>query len=251
MSGLFNKPNTNYINNMVNFIACLAHFCELHGPSTIICTQMTTLQDKSDHLLRNTSKLHSCASCKLILPDDAVNLVTTMDNKNESSTPAVYISTHYPSSQQRYAALTKLIMKSLSVETTTDLSKPIFYGDVVNGYCISKIFKIKDLSSRGSERKYSLMVIADFETKLLQNWDIIATYLNEIISLIQAQVDIVINNAIMKKEASNANGAMFDNERYLRRSLIRPKSLVELTDDDQIFVKFHLWAIELLKDITI
>jgi len=239
------------MNNMVNYIICLGHFCELHGPSTIICTQMTSLQDKSEHLLRDTSKLHSCASCKLILPDDAVNLVTTVDNKDESSTSAVYISTHYPSSQQRYTSLTKLIMKALSVETTTDLSKPIFYGDVVNGYCISKIFKIKDVSSRGSERKYSLMIVADSEKNLLQNWDIIATYLNEIISLIQAQVEIVIKDAIMKKEASNTNGAVFDNERYLRRSLIRPKSLVELTDDDQIFVKFHLWAIELLKDITI
>lgn len=233
----------------MNYIVCLAHFCELHGPSTIVCTQMASLQDKSEHLLRTTSKLHSCASCKLILPDDAVNLVTSVDNEDPKKQLA-YISTHYPSSQQRYASLTKLTMKALSVETTTDLSKPIFYGDVVNGYCISKIFKVNDVSARGSERKYSLMVIADSEINLLQNWDIIAAYLNEIIFLIQTQVEIVLKESARKKEASIANGAMLDNERFLRRSMIKPKSLSELTDDDQIFVKFHLWAIELLNDIT-
>lgn len=235
---------------MINYIVCLAHFCELHGPSTIVCTQVTTPQDKSQHLLRTTSKLHSCASCNLILPDDSVNLVTTLDN-GESDKGSVYISTHYPASQQRYTALTKLIMKSLSVETTTDLSKPIFYGDIVNGYCINKIFKIKDMSARGSERKYSLMVVADSEIGLLQNWDIVGFYLNELISLIQTQVDVVINDSTLKKQSNSNNAnAMFDNERYLRRSMIKPKSLVELTDDSQIFVKFHLWAMELLKDIA-
>ena len=57
-------------------------------------------------------------------------------------------------------------MKSLSVETMSDLSKPMFYGDAINGYCINQIFKVEDLNARGGERKYSLMVISDNESEL-------------------------------------------------------------------------------------
>lgn len=240
---------------MVNYIVCLAHFCELHGPSTIICTQNTTPDLKHNHLLPPFSKLQTCASCKLVLPDDGVNVVTKSDgiiqtnhgNELENRNESVYISTHYPSSQKRYTSLMKLVMKSLSVETTSDLSKPVFYGDVINGYCINNIFKINDANARGGERKYSLMVVSDSESKLLMNWDTISQYLNELILLIRNQVNLVIEQSLTKKELDKNNGV--DNERYLRRSMVKPRSLVKLTDDSEIFLKFHLWAMELLKDI--
>lgn len=140
----------------------------------------------------------------------------------------------------------KLVIKSLSVETTPDLSKPVFYGDVVNGYCINSIFKIRDANARGGERKYSIMVVCDSEKELLLNWDNVSQYVSEEIKLIQNRVEQVIKQAIAGRlDQDQAT----DNERFLRRSMIKPHSLVELTDDGQIFVKFHLWAMELLKDI--
>ncbi|KAK6458388.1 protein required for amino acid permease transport from the Golgi to the cell surface [Scheffersomyces xylosifermentans] len=243
---------------MTNYIVCLAHFCELHGPSTIMCTQVTTQSRKQDHILPPTSKLQTCSSCKLILPDGLYNVVTTEEPSPSKSLKTgqdeearVFISTHYPSSQKRYASLTKLVMKSLSVETSSVLSKPMFYGDMVNGYCINKIFKIRDINARGSERKYSLMVVADSESDLLSNWDVISVYFTEIIELVQERVELTFEDTMAKREAeaSNNSNTLLDNERYLRRSMIKPKSLADLTNDDQIFVKLHLWAIELLKDI--
>lgn len=222
---------------MGNYIISLAHFCELHGPSTILCTQVTDPKLVQQHLVPSTSKLQTCASCKLMLPNDEVNIVTNDESKS-------YISTNYPSLQKRYLSLTKLVMKSLSVETTSDITKPMFSGDIVNGYCISKIFKVKDNNARGSERKYSLLVVSDSESDLLKNWDIVAMYFNEIIMLIQHQVNLTAEGS-SKKDSGN----MLDNERFLRRSMIKPKSLVDLTNDNKIFVKFHLWGIELLKDI--
>ncbi|RLV92777.1 Protein LST7 [Spathaspora sp. JA1] len=226
---------------MGNYIICLAHFCELHGPSTIVCTQTGIAKDKLDYLIPGNSKLQqTCQSCQLILPDNSRNLLTKQDS-------TIFISTHYPASQTRYTSLTKLVMKSLSVETTADLSKPMFFGDVIYGYCINKIFKINDINARGSERKYSLMVISDGESDLLMNWDIITLYFNEIIDLIQKRVAMVAAKEV--NQDSNCQGGDVLNERYLRRSLIKPKSLLELTNDDEIFVKFHLWAVSLLKDI--
>ncbi|KAI5960741.1 uncharacterized protein KGF55_004311 [Candida pseudojiufengensis] len=221
---------------MANYIVCLCHFCELHGPSIIICTQLTTKDKKQNYLLQSNSKTtnNSCLSCQLILPENVVNLTTTIDDKE-------FISTQYPTSQKRYAALTKLVMKSLSVETNLDLTKPNFFGDNINGYCINKIFKIYDINSRGLERKYGLILIGDNEIKILQNWDIITLYFNEFINLLQFKINETNEKNYIENENQN-------NEKYLRRSMIRPKSLIELTNDDQIFVKFHLWAIEVLKD---
>lgn len=224
---------------MANYIISLAHFCELHGPSTIICTQVTDPKYQQQHFVPSTSKLQTCASCKLMLPNDEVNIVTNDDSN-------VYISTNYPSLQKRYLSLTKLVMKSLFVETTSDITKPMFSGDIMNGYCISIIFKVKDINARGSERKYSLLVVSDSESELLENWDIISMYFHEVILLIQLQVSVSSEGSPKKEHGTYA---MLDNERFLRRSMIKPKSLVDLTNDINIFVKFHLWGIELLKDI--
>ncbi|KAK6460945.1 protein required for amino acid permease transport from the Golgi to the cell surface [Scheffersomyces coipomensis] len=239
---------------MANYIVCLAHFCELHGPSTIICTQVVkpSIQDK--HILAPNSKVQTCASCELYIPDGSANIITkdSLHSSNKGNGPQmVFISNHYPSSQDRYTALTKLVMKSLSVETSSDISKPMFFGDAINGYCINKIFTIKDINARGSERKYALIVISDSETDILSNWDIVGLYFNEVINLIQERVTKTMEEISAQKISGNGNTVtgLLDNEKYLRRSMIKPKSLKELTDDDHIFVKFHLWAIELLKDI--
>ncbi|KAI3405131.1 hypothetical protein KGF56_002087 [Candida oxycetoniae] len=226
---------------MPNYIVCLSHFCELHGPSVIACTQFTKSEQKQDNLLSSNSRVINCSSCQLVLPQDALNLSSLSDSKS-------FVTTHYPSSQKRYAALTKFVMKSLSVETNLDLSKPMFFGDAIDGFCMNKIFKIYDINARGQERKYSLMVMSDSESHLLENWDIISLYFVEVINSIQEKVHNI--NEKIHQQNGLMNGNLVDNEKYLRRSMARPKSLVELTGDDQIFVKLHLWAIELLKDIT-
>lgn len=226
---------------MPNFIVCLVHFCELHGPCSIICTQSS--QHSDDLLLKSSSKLQTCASCKLQLPGEVANLSTKNSTKTTNGTidtEYYYISTQYPTIQARYTSLTKLIIKGLSVETTSDITKALYLGDHSNGYGLIKIFKIKDINARGGERKYGLMTISDQEIKILENWDIITGYLNKIIDSIQAKVA----NRITKTNDTNLN-----HEHYLRRSLVKPKSLIELTGDEQIFVKLHLSFTELIKDI--
>lgn len=217
---------------MPNYVFSLAHFCEIHGSSIVICTQQNHLNLNNSNAL----KLLSCALCELVLPNDAVNLVSLTNNGEK------YVSTRYPLSQNVYTAYVKLVMKLLSVETSADSLKPVFFGDVANGFCMSRVFRVQDVNSRGGERKYALVMGCDEELHLLRNWDIVSTYMAEIILAIQRQVE-----KHLAEEAEQLKNV--DNERYLRRSKIRPKSLVELTNDTQIFVRFHLWAIELLRDV--
>ena len=244
---------------MTNYMVCLAHFCELHGPSVIACTQIIDERSVKENLLLANSRLASCLSCQFILPDSPIPTLTPTSTPTPTDLilEKVSISTHYPSSQKRYSALTKLVMKSLSVETMSDLSKPMFYGDAINGYCINQIFKVEDLNARGGERKYSLMVISDNESELLMRWEIVSIYFNVVIELIQKKVAKA--NQVKQSESNNSSNnfgdgdsstnKMFDNERYLRRSLIKPKSLTELTNDNEIFVRIHLCVTEMLKDI--
>lgn len=216
-------------------MVCLGHFCELHGPSSIMCTQLSDSKSANKLTLQNSNKLQTCASCKLTLPKGALNLITNTSRN-------IFVTTQYPAFQERYMALTKLVMKLLSVETTSDLHKPLFVGDNLNGYGLTKIFKIKDMQARGGERKYSLMIVCDEEIKILKNWNIIVSYLTKLIDSIQSKVQ----NVIDKKNLANTS---LNNETYLRRSIARPTSLVELTGDDKLFVKLHLGAIQLIKDI--
>lgn len=216
-----------------NDVFCLAHFCEIHGPTTILCCQ------KLDSPLESSSNLLStCDSCALQLPESATRLVTTSELNHTNDK---YVSTHYPVSERIYTSLKKLVMKCLSVEAVADPLKVLFFGDATYGFCLSKVFSIKDINARGGERKYAMLMVSDSESHLIRSWDTVSTYFNEMIGLIQRQVE-------ERMEETAKNNAS-DNERYLRRSKNIAKSLVVLTNDAQIFVKVHLWAIELLKDM--
>lgn len=216
---------------MTTFVICLAHFCELHGPVPIICTQNVPQEHVQRHLLLPSINMPGCVSCNLILPSTGVNVVTHTDDR-------VYVSTHYPADEAMYLSVMKLVMKALSVETNPDTLKPMFYGDAVNGYCLNQVFRVTDANARGGERKYALVVVLDLERDLLQNWTVLSQYLAEQIVLWQLRIDTV------KRTHS------VDNERFLRRSMVKPKLLVELTSDPKVFLKYHLWAMEVLKDLV-
>lgn len=267
---------------MVNFVFSVAHFCEIHGPVTVLCTQK---QESRSSASQTSQAL--CESCSFELPPGVSSLVSHYDStelinsrhattshelsryssqlspdlsppgagmltkvlsreakSKEYSIPAVeyltYASTLYPQSERIFTCLTKLVMKCLSVEAVAEPLKPVFFGDTSTGYCISKIFSIPDLHARGGERKYALMVISDSERALLSNWDVAATFIAEIISLLQSRVET-------HTEQRKLDG--MDNGRYLRRAKTIPRSLVQLTGDPEIFMKLHLCGTELLKSM--
>lgn len=224
---------------MTNYIMCLAHFCEVHGPLIVCCTQQFPSSSYKTQLLDPTattkSRQQTCALCQLVLPDDAAN-VTLLLGKT------MVVLGQYPASQKRYMAVSKLALKALLYETTSDITKPMYYGDLGLGYCVFKIFKIRDASARGGERKYAMMIVANEEKEMLMQWNLISLYFNQVIELVQ-------HRSQPEPEIKPTN--MLDHERYLRRSITRPKSITEMTRDPQIFVKLHLCAVDLLRDIMV
>lgn len=256
---------------MVNFVFCMAHFCEIHGPVTVLCTQ------RKESELSAKSSYARCESCSLVLPSgitsvatDFEDLVTKevanglspqpsyaktsglgahfkMDAKMKSSQQEVsekvtYVSTLYPQSERIFTCLTKLVMKCLSVEAVAEPLKPIFFGDTNTGYCLSRIFSINDLHARGGERKYALMVVCDSERALLSNWEMASAFIAEIILLLQRNVETHMEST---KLETGENG------RYLRRAKTIPRSLVQLTGDNEIFMKLHQCGTEVLRSMQI
>lgn len=215
---------------MPHYVVCLAHFCEIHGPSTILCTQKQV-----GELTLSSSTLSLCESCSLQLPNGATNIVTDVNLEK-------YTSTRYPSTQRLYTSLMKLVMKCLSVEAVADPLKPIFYGDATNGFCLSRVFSIADIHARGGERKYAFLVVCDSETQLIGSWDFVSAYITEMASYLQRQVE---------HKVQEAKSNFVDNERYLRRQKNMPKNLADLTGDADVFQKLHLCGIELIRDVNI
>ncbi|CAG8753686.1 8744_t:CDS:1, partial [Funneliformis caledonium] len=128
----------------MNAIVSLVHFCEVHGPSVIFCTQAFHAKDTSDHLsvssernslvdqphLDNSKETlsnkkepsinsnrpapASCASCAFSLPPlDALGDAKPIHNseikgfktQDEENPLVTYKGSRYPQEQQLYAAL--------------------------------------------------------------------------------------------------------------------------------------------------
>ncbi|KAG7849931.1 hypothetical protein KL919_001546 [Ogataea angusta] len=220
----------------MSFMITLAHFCEVHGPSMVICTQNVHSGELLDSYYGAKVPPSSvCKSCEFIVPQESTSLRTQSGDQ-------IYISTQHPSSQPRYAALRQTIMRVFTIESNHDMNKPLSFGDSKNGYSVSLGFKLIDDTARGSERRYSLIFTCDSEQKLYENYSVILDQLIAMVKYITTRSMHIIGNR--RKNENN-------NETYLRRGSRMPKikSIIELLQDDNFFVKLHLWASSLLDQL--
>ncbi|ODV98272.1 hypothetical protein PACTADRAFT_48062 [Pachysolen tannophilus NRRL Y-2460] len=198
--------------------------------------------DNNAFLSSSAPSSATCLSCQLILPTSSPsNAIRTIDEESH----LIFISTQYPSSQSRYRALRQIVMKALSVETTHDGLNPIMFGDSTAGYSITMVFKIKDSTARGSERKYALIITAEDESELVHSWSLVVENLREFIKLIKDRI-----TELELSKTMNNTELMDNNERFYRRSLPKSKNLTELLEDKKLFIKIHLWASNLLCNLN-
>lgn len=289
----------------MTFIVTLAHFCEVHGPSMIMCTQV--VNDPKDLPLFYSPQLSGsqfCQSCMLKIPNlseyshmgdtlkpkvsetDTItlsNISTTSQNNvksqnevtnNSSKTtltledqissllnsssnlppqrkkpmtlrskskrnPNIYfISTQFPTYTERYSSLRQTIVRVFTAETNADLTKPIMFGNSKHGYSIALSFSLVDKTARGSERKYSIIVTSNWESDIVNNYTFILTNLNQVVG------NILRNAKMVQKQSNLSTEDLHNNDVYLRRSagLPKAKSMVEILQDDNFFLKIHTWA---------
>ncbi|GME86105.1 unnamed protein product [Ambrosiozyma monospora] len=157
-----------------------------------------------------------------------------------------FISAQTPISQVHYSSVMKAVSKIFSGETPAFPSYiPLTFGDG-KGFTACVTFKLEDRTARGSERIYALLVTSDIEGEMFQHWKY-TTVRSRLVSLANTIKSRNYTLTHRPAESSNAN----NNEIYLRRTSRTPENrgLTEILEDDEIFLKIHTWAVDLLKTI--
>lgn len=229
----------------MTFAVTVAHFCEIHGPAMVMCTQQAKkLDDISSFYGAPIPQSQLCPSCRLQIPQMAQLETTTLTTTSEYSN-RVFVSTQFPSDRNIYSSLRQIIMRVFTVETTVDITKPLMFGDSSQGYTLALCFKLYDKTARGSERKYALLVTSDKESDLLYNYTFILANLLKMVEKITSNAQRIYQ---LDNSKLNGDDMMSNNDIYLRRSTNIPKakSMVEIMSDDDFFCKIHLWATFLL-----
>lgn len=212
---------------------CFGHFCEIHGPTSILCTQSIpskVFKNELPNINSNNNNSNACQSCQLMLPKNpdtnkSPTYLRTVKNNN------YYISTKYPSSQNRFLAVRQACLHSLSSEHLFNDSTPMMYSDSKIGTAIILVFNVEDNSSRGHIRKYCIICLGENEIKLAYSWDTIVPQLKELAKSIKLRASKVNNN----------DQEYLNNERFLRIRDVKQttKSLTTILKDDKIFIEIH------------
>lgn len=228
---------------------CLAHFCEVHGPSSILTSQLLNPKEAKYEIpaVSTVNQHKTCQSCQLLLPtgsQSSASSTYSLSNKNSSNSgPQAHclktrgpnnnttiLSSQYPASQGRYSAIRQACVKALSSEHTFSDNTPMMYSDKIIGTAIILIFQLEDSASRGRVRKYALICLGEDESGLMRRWSTIAPQLESIANSIKLRAAIQL-----KKEAQNSLG----HERYLRKRDVSSKSLITILKDDRLFIEIH------------
>ncbi|KAK3089739.1 hypothetical protein FSP39_006103 [Pinctada imbricata] len=250
----------------MNAIISLCHFCELHGPQVLFCTQphhpleRTSSSESDDTVtgveggatrrvkspsvssdpLSPTStgpKNDSCEGCSSVR--------TGFISKDEEA-QVHYISCKQPFDREVYSMSRQACIRSLSGEVCPGRDGPIFFGNEQLGHVLSYTFHIKDSQARGFQKKYSILVVMMDKIYLLNSWPFLVPHLKIVIDHIEKKANIVYEREEIK----------CPQRAHRLQSSIHPvplihhkpaRSLVELTDDKHIFKLLHLAFVWILK----
>ncbi len=177
----------------MNGLLGFCHFCEIHGPRVLMCTQSfqkdVDRNISTDFGLENTlesniaasSTRHSdeCTACCWGREDKG--FVTNDDSH-------VYLSSYRPICSELYGTLRQACVRSLSCEISPGREGPVLFGDDHQGHVYSFSFSLSDPQARGFQRWYSFLVITADQHHLINCWHFLATHLRKLISDIQAKV---------------------------------------------------------------
>ncbi|CCE61775.1 hypothetical protein TPHA_0B01030 [Tetrapisispora phaffii CBS 4417] len=244
--------------NKFLFSILLGHFCDKHGPTIVMVTQVGSISTGGDELLVPDFPTDSyCESCSMHISNNLVkDSSTKTDTKSMRSVIAdsVYVSTQY--SLIRYQLMTQVIRKAFSEETISYDSSPLIFFDDIRGLNFVMGFKLYDDQARGNERRYSL--IFNINTKnskaamniLANNWDFIEGGFLKIIHYIQHKHEEDIKRQLEKENEDGGFTPMVGT--FLRANKVKTsKNLSELTKDELIFIKLHKWNSYILKSLLV
>ncbi|XP_050987930.1 folliculin [Labeo rohita] len=244
----------------MNALVALCHFCELHGPRTLFCTEAVhppspsppqpgsaipgdrdreadregeglTMRANSSA----TQRADMCEGCRS-LPASHPGFVSV-----DSETGIRYLSHQHPRQPQLFSVVRQACVRSLSCEVCPGREGPIFFGDEQHGFVFSHTFFIKDSLARGFQRWYSIVVVAMDRIYLINSWPFLLRHLRLTIQSLQNTALKVFDSeqCVCPQRAVRMNSAFSPAVFPHQRSGNAARSLTSLTQHPNLWASLH------------
>ncbi|XP_069985377.1 folliculin [Penaeus vannamei] len=256
----------------MNAILSLCHFCELHGPSVVFCTQafrdlpdisvlcdmeavdildrrpITAENEKSgetnlwkygsvhqDHYTNmNITGNDACVACRSFQHNQPGFI------SNDDAARVSYVSSQFPLQSELYVPVRHACIRSLSCEVCPGREGPIYFGDEARGHVLSHTFFLRDVQARGFQRWYSILVLMKDKMLLLNSWPFIVRHLRQTIDRLQENANKVYEAEESKVSHRALRSATMMSDNFRRqRAVGQPRSLPQLAGDEGVWQYLH------------
>ncbi|XP_044289528.1 folliculin isoform X1 [Varanus komodoensis] len=263
----------------MNAIVVLCHFCELHGPRTLFCTEVlhaplpqgagsgdspgpSEQAEEEEGGIQMSSRIRShspaegasaessspglkksdmCEGCRS-LPVGHPGYVS-----HDKETSIKYVSHQHPNHPQLFSIVRQACVRSLSCEVCPGREGPIFFGDEQHGFVFSHTFFIKDSLARGFQRWYSIIAIMMDRIYLINSWPFLLGKIRGIIDELQGKALKVFEaeqyGCPQRAQRMNTAFTPFLHQRNGNAA----RSLTSLTNDENLWACLHTSFAWLLK----
>ncbi|KAK3883195.1 hypothetical protein Pcinc_012469 [Petrolisthes cinctipes] len=263
----------------MNAIVSICHFCELHGPRVVFCTQafrdlpdfdaLTGVEappvigsrlghhegqpEESDLWkygrnlkdnpaeMKNGTPNETCVACRSF-PHTQPGFIS-----NDDSAKVSYVTSQYPLQSELYSLVHLACIRSLSCEVCPGKEGPIYFGDEARGHVLSYTFFLQDVLARGFQRWYSIMVLMKDKMLLLNSWPFIVRHLKQTISHLQESASKIYESEESKVSHRALRSAIMNDNYRRQRVAGQPRSLSELVGEEQVWSGLHSSFTWLLK----
>lgn len=236
---------------IVSVVFC--HFCEIHGPSVIFCTDVLPLDVEPRIAATPDPDGRSCEGCTF--DSQQACGFTTTDRKANIR----FVSSPRTNSVYGDQVIQQSCIRSLSCEVYPEGREGVIYfGDEQRGHVLSYCFVLKDSQARGFQRTYSLLLISKLQKDILNNWDRYVAGMQRVVQRLKQKASAIYDRDVspicsQEKRALRLDSAVQVAGRSrsslnTQRSESRARSLKDLTGDETIFALTHLDLATMLRD---
>ncbi|XP_069501835.1 folliculin [Ambystoma mexicanum] len=260
----------------MNAIVALCHFCELHGPRTLFCTEALHSPlpqgagssdspgqgEEEEGGIQMSSRIRSNSPAEGVSTDSSSPGPKKSDMcegcrslavghpgyiSHDKETSIKYVSHQQPNHPQLFSIVRRACVRSLSCEVCPGREGPIFFGDEQHGFVFSHTFFIKDSLARGFQRWYSIIVIMMDRIYLINSWPFLLAKIRGILDELQGKAMKVFEaeqfGCPQRPLRINTAFTPFLHQRNGNAA----RSLTSLTNDENLWACLHTSFAWLLK----
>lgn len=263
----------------MNAIVALCHFCELHGPRTLFCTEVlhsplpqgagsgdisgqNEQAEEEEGGIQMSSRIRSHSPAEGASGDSSSPGPKKSDMcegcrslagghpgyvSHDKETSIKYVSHQHPNHPQLFSIVRQACVRSLSCEVCPGREGPIFFGDEQHGFVFSHTFFIKDSLARGFQRWYSIITIMMDRIYLINSWPFLLGKIRGIIDELQGKALKVFEaeqfGCPQRAQRMNTAFTPFLHQRNGNAA----RSLTSLTNDENLWACLHTSFAWLLK----